>query len=64
MMGEAVNEAIMVSGGAKEPSQALANRVGLCCTAWRDRRETELTLIAQVQEAEPDENRKMPGLIS
>ncbi|MEQ2200562.1 hypothetical protein XENOCAPTIV_000067 [Xenoophorus captivus] len=53
----------MVSGG-KEPSQAPANRARLRSAAWRDRRETELTLIAQVQEAELDEKRKMPGLIS
>lgn len=53
MMGEAANEAIMVSGKSHLSLQAPANRTGSAADA--ERPETELTLIAQVQEAEPVE---------
>lgn len=50
MMGEAANEAIMVSGKSHLSLQAPANTTGSAADV--ERPETELTLIAQVQEAE------------
>lgn len=44
MMGEAANEAIMVSGKSHLSPQAPANRAGSAADAARP--ETELTLIA------------------
>lgn len=50
MPGEAANEAIMVSGKSHLSPQAPANRAGSAAGAARP--ETELTLIAEVQEAD------------
>lgn len=53
MTREAANEAIMVSGKSHLSPQAPANRAGSAADAARPETETELTLIAWVQEAEP-----------